>query len=58
VPFVRVLCQNWGIWKQFFEDILLNHEYPFNIKNILEIKNIEINEYATSSIESKEWKSQ
>jgi hypothetical protein len=35
MPFIRFLIRNPTIWKQFYTDIKLNGEYPFNITNIL-----------------------
>lgn len=37
IPFIRFLIKNSAVWKQFFNDINLNNEYPFNIVYILSL---------------------
>lgn len=50
VPFIRCLGK-YKVWKQFFNDLKLNEEYPFNIINILGIR--EDDDFTQSA----EWKS-
>jgi hypothetical protein len=52
IPFIRVLIRNSTIWKQFFNDILLNGEYPYSIENILGLTS---DQYLSSL--NTEWKS-
>lgn len=51
IPFVRFIMKNPSIWKQFYNDICLNSEYPFNIVHILSLND---DEDFTSSAE---WRS-
>lgn len=50
IPFIRFIVKNSAIWKQFFNDIQLNNEYPFNIVNLLGLNEDE--DFTSSS----EWK--
>ncbi len=35
IPFLKAIAKNEHIWKQFLNDLMLNHEYPFKVSYLL-----------------------